>query len=309
MANDLGINLGRVFEISFNIGILTYFQHSKLQHFYGDVYLQPLSKLSLHKIQKAIANNFIDKSHQEIIGDWVKLFIQKGWTSGYSFVREYIEAAGWPTKSKIEIIYFQSDFHNENAFGIKDLERYAPDCYKEVLESQGFQNVDISRYMDAGEFLRADTLLLLRYLGKYRILVVDLSTFTTSAIHSVTDLNNIQSLVESLNTELNYVRSKSSFCGLGIDTGHSSDNNNKLNEIYSKELTRFFCAFKTKDKEAVKVIQACSYAWSFYKFMLSSGKILPTDELKFNCFGYSDRMINGIALTKKKTMLKIVWKY
>lgn len=300
MGNDLGINLGRVFEISFNIGILTYFQHSKLQHSYDDVYLEPLRKLSLHNIQKAIASNFIDKSHQEIIGSWVKLFIQKGWTSGYSFVREFIEASGWLIKSKIEIIYFQCDFYNDNAFGIKNLQRSSPECYKEILEIQGFENVDIIRYMDGGEFLKADTLLLLRYMGRYRILVVDLSTFTTSAIHSVTDLNNIQSLIESLNTELNYVRSKSSFCGLGIDTGNSSDNNNKLNEIYSKELTRFFCAFKTKDKEAVKVIQACSYAWSFYRFLLSSGKISQTDAVKFNCFGYSDRMINGIALSKEK---------
>lgn len=298
MTNDLGINLGRVFEISFNIGILTYFQHSNIQHSYGDVYLQALSKLYLHKIQQAIAKKFIDKSHQEIIGDWVKLFIQKGWTSGYSFIREYIEATGWRTKSKIEILYFQCDFYNDNAFGI--LEKDEIDSYKEVLASQRFENVDIIRYKDTGEFLKADTLLLTRYLGKYRILVIDLSTFTTSAIHSVTNLNNIQSLLESLNTELNYVRSKSSFCGLGIDTGNSSDKDNKLNEIYSKELTHYFCAFKTKDKEAVKVIQACSYAWSFYKFMLSSGKILATDAVKFNCFGYSDRMINGIALTKEK---------
>ncbi|MHC5933932.1 helicase-related protein [Nostoc sp.] len=298
MTNDLGINLGRVFEISFNIGILTYFQHSNIQHSYGDVYLQALSKLYLHKIQQAIAKKFIDKSHQEIIGDWVKLFIQKGWTSGYSFIREYIEATGWYTKSKIEILYFQCDFYNDNAFGILDKDEI--DSYKEVLESQGFENVDIIRYKETGEFLKADTLLLTRYLGKYRILVIDLSTFTTSAIHSVTDLNNIQSLLESLNTELNYVRSKSSFCGLGIDTGNSSDKDNKLNEIYSKELTHYFCAFKTKDKEAVKVIQACSYAWSFYKFMLSSGKILAADAVKFNCFGYSDRMINGIALTKEK---------
>ena len=64
-------------------------------------------------------------------------------------------------------------------------------------------------------------------------------------------------------------------------------------------MAQYFSAFKTKDKEAVKVIQACSYAWSFYKFLLSSGKIAPADAVKFNCFGYSDRMINGIALTKE----------
>ncbi|MDF5708285.1 MAG: helicase-related protein [Nostoc sp. S4] len=298
MADDLGINLGRVFEISFNIGILTYFQHSKFQHFYDDVYLKPLSSLYLHKIQQAITKNYINKSHKEIIGDWVKLFIQKGWTSGYSFIREYIEATGWRNKSKIEILYFQCDFYSDNSFGILDRDEII--CYKEILESQGFENVDIIRYKDTGEFLKADTLLLTRYLGKYRILTVDLSTFTTSAIHSVTDLNNIQTLQDSLCTELNYVRSKSSFCGLGIDTGNSSDKDNKLNEIYSKELVQYFSAFKTKDKEAVKVIQACSYAWSFYKFLLASGKISSTDPVKFNCFGYSDRMINGITLTKEK---------
>lgn len=293
MANDLGINLGRVFELGFNIGILTYFGQNDFQHSYGDIYQKPLSKLDLRKIQKAIAKNFIDKSHQDIIGKWVKLFIQKGWTSGYSFIREYIEATGWYRKSKIEILYFQCDFYNENSFNILDEDDIV--CYKEILKSQGFDNVDIPRYKQTGEFLKADTLLLARYKGKYRILVVDLSTFTTSAIHSVSDLNNIQTLQDSLCTELNYVRSKSNFCGLDIDTGNTS-------QIYTKELSRYFSAFQTKDKEAVKVIQASSYAWSFYQFLLSSNHILPTDTVTFNCFGYSDRMINGINLSKEDNL-------
>ena len=202
-----------------------------------------------------------------------------------------MEATGWYARRKIEILYFQCDFYNENSFNILDEDEIV--SYKKVLQSQGFENVDIPPYKEAGEFLKADTLLLARYKDKYRILVVDLSTFTTSAIHSVSDLNNIQELQDSLRTELNYVRSKSNFCGLDIDTGKSS-------EIYTKELSRYFSAFKTKDKEAVKVIQACSYAWSFYKFLLSSSRILPTDAVTFNCFGYSDRMINGINLTKEK---------
>lgn len=300
MGDDLGINLGRVFEISFNIGILTYFQHSELQHTYGDVYLRPLRQLYLRQIQKTIAKNFIDKSHQEIIGDWVKLFIQKGWTSGYSFIREYIETTGWRTKSKIEIIYYQCDFHNDNAFGLLDKDEIV--CYQDILEVQGFTNVDILRYKDTGEFLKADTLLLTRYSGKYRILVIDLSTFTTSAIHAIADLKNIQTLQEFLRTELNYVRSKSSFCELGLDTGNMNDRENKLNAIYSRELAQYFSAFKTKDKEAVKVVQACSYAWSFYNFLQESGKISSTDSVKFNCFGYSDRMINGLTLNQEKCL-------
>lgn len=297
MTDNLGINLGRVFEIGFNIGFLTYFQNSKFKSDYGDTYLKPLSQIYLHKIQQSIAKDYIDQSYKNIIGDWVKLFIQKGWTSGLSFVREYREATDWRIDSKIEILYFQCDFHNENAFGT--LDRDDNICYKEILDSQGFENVDINRYKNTGEFLKADTLLLTRYFDKYQILVVDLSTFTTSAIRSVTDLHNIQTLKDLLHTELNYVRSKSKFCGLSIDTGDSGDKDNKLNEIYSKDLAQYFSAFKTKDKEPVKVIQACSYAWSFYEFLLSSGKITPDKPVKFNCFGYSDRMINGIALTKE----------
>ena len=175
MADSLGINLGRVFEIGFNIGFLTYFQNSKFQHSYGDVYLKPLSQLHLHKIQQAIAKDFIDKSYKKIIADWVKLFLQKGWTSGINFVREYREATGWRADSKIQILYFQCDFYNENAFGTLDRDNNV--CYKEILETQGFANVDINGYKNTGEFLKADTLLLIRYFGKYRILVIDLSTF------------------------------------------------------------------------------------------------------------------------------------
>lgn len=212
---------------------------------------------------------------KKIIADWVKLFLQKGWILGLSFIREYREATGWRFDRKIEILYFQSYFYNENALGT--LEKDPIICYQEILSSQGFENVDINHYKGTGEFLKTDTLLLTRYLGEYRILVVDLSTFTTSAIHSVSNLNNIQTLKDLLRTELNYVCSKSNFCELDIDSGDSGNKDNRLNEIYSKDLSQYFSAFKTKDKESVKVIQACSYAWSFYKFLLSSGKITPID--------------------------------
>lgn len=284
MADNLGVNLGRVFEIGFNICFLSYFHNSKFHCSYSDIYRKPLSKIYMHKIQQAIARDYIDNSYKNIIGDWIKLFLQKGWTSGLSFVQEYREATGWRTDSKIEILYFQCDFYNENAFGI--LDRDTNVYHKEILESQGFKNVDVNRHKDTGEFLKADTLLLARYLGEYRILVIDLSTFTTSAIHSVVDLHNIQELKALLHTELNYLRSKSRFCELNIDTGDSGNKDNKLNDIYSKDLAQHFSAFKTKDKESAKVIQACSYAWSFYNFLLSSERITPCTPVKFNCFGY-----------------------
>lgn len=56
MANDLGINLGRVFELGFNIGILTYFGQNDFQYRYSNLYEEPLSKLYLREIQKAISS-------------------------------------------------------------------------------------------------------------------------------------------------------------------------------------------------------------------------------------------------------------
>ncbi len=296
MTHKLGIELGRVFEIGFNLGILTYFEQKPFKRSYGEVYQTPLSQLYLYQISQKLANenHYLDQADRNTISTWVKLFLQKGWTSGVSFIREYIEATGWKYAQEIEILYFQCDFYNDNCFNL--LEKSEQDAYRDILESQGFKNVDISRYKQTGEFLKADTLLLTRCFNQYRILVVDLSTFTTSAIYAIQNIKNIDTLKNLLKQELSYIRSKSQFCGLEIDTGKAQQQT-----IYSQKLERYFSAFATKDKEAVKVIQACSYAWSFYQFLLENSYLKVSDSVKFNCFGYSDRLINGISLTQDST--------
>lgn len=299
MNHKLGIELGRVFEIGFNVGILTYFEQKPFKRSYGEIYQTPLSQLYLYQMSQKLANenHYLDQADRNTISTWVKLFLQKGWTAGVSFIREYIEATGWKYSKEIEIQYFQCNFYNDNCFNL--LEKSEQDTYREILDSQGFQKVDISRYKQTGEFLKADTLLLTRCFNQSRILVVDLSTFTTSAIYAIQNIKNIDTLKDLLKQELYYIRSKSQFCGLEIDTGGSQHQN-----IYSEKLERYFSAFATKDKEAVKVIQACSYAWSFYQFLLENNYLKATDSIKFNCFGYSDRLINGISLTQDSTQVE-----
>ncbi|HAO13526.1 MAG TPA: helicase, partial [Planktothrix sp. UBA8407] len=297
MISQLGIQLGRIFEIGFNLGILTYFKQQQFKQSYQDIYVTPLSQIYLYKISEKLANesHHFDPSDRKTISTWVKLFLQKGWTSGVTFIREYREATGWKYDLEIEIVYFQCDFYNDNCLNL--IEKNENDAYREILETQGFNNVDIIRYKDTGEFLKADTLLLIRYRDQYRILVVDLSTFTTSAIYSIQDIKNIETLKNLLKQELNYIRSKSQFCGLEIDTGETNNY-----EVFSQKLERYFYAFSTKDKEAVKVIQSCSYAWSFYNFLLQSRHLKSSDIVKFNCFGYSDRLINGISLNSESSL-------
>lgn len=297
MISQLGIQLGRVFEIGFNLGILTYFKQQQFKQSYQDIYVTPLSQIYLYKISEKIANenHHFDPSDRQTISTWVKLFLQKGWTSGVTFIREYKEATGWKYDREIEIVYFQCDFYNDNCFNL--IEKTESAAYREVLETQGFNNVDIIHYKDTGEFLKADTLLLTRYRDQYRILVVDLSTFTTSAIYSIQNIKNIDTLKDLLKQELNYIRSKSQFCGLEIDTGETNNY-----QVFSQKLEQYFYAFTTKDKEAVKVIQACSYAWSFYDFLLKNCYLKSSDIVKFNCFGYSDRLINGISLNSESSL-------
>ena len=297
MTSKLGIQLGRIFEIGFNLGILTYFKQRQFKQSYQDIYVTPLSQIYLYKISEKLANenHYFDRSDRQTISTWVKLFLQKGWTSGVTFIREYREATGWKYDREIEIVYFQCDFYNDNCFNL--IEKTESDAYREVLETQGFNKVDIIHYKDTGEFLKADTLLLTRYRDQYRILVVDLSTFTTSAVYSIQNIKNIDTLKNLLKQELNYIRSKSQFCGLKIDTGETNNY-----QVFSQKLEQYFSAFSTKDKEAVKVIQAGSYAWSFYDFLLKNCYLKSGDIVKFNCFGYSDRLINGISLNSESSL-------
>ena len=294
---QLGIQLGRIFEIGFNLGILTYFKQRQFKQSYQDIYVTPLSQIYLYKISEKLANenHYFDRSDRQTISTWVKLFLQKGWTSGVTFIREYREATGWKYDREIEIVYFQCDFYNDNCLNL--IEKTENDAYRDVLETQGFNNVDIIHYKRTGEFLRADTLLLTRYRDQYRILVVDLSTFTTSAIYAIQDIKNIDTLKNLLKKELNYIRSKSQFCGLEIDMGEKNNY-----QVFSQKLYQYFSAFSTKDKEGVKVIQSCSYAWSFYNFLLQSRYLKSSDIVKFNCFGYSDRLINGISLNSESSL-------
>jgi predicted ribonuclease YlaK len=65
-------------------------------------------------------------------------------------------------------------------------------------------------------------------------------------------------------------------------------------------LKDYFKAFNYKDKETSKLIQAGSYAHSFYGFLLETGMISSDAEVLFNVVGYSDRTVNAISIRKDK---------
>jgi hypothetical protein len=95
-----------------------------------------------------------------------------------------------------------------------------------------------------------------------------------------------------LMTELGYFRSKGVFSDLSIDT--AADLSESL--VISPGLETYFTAFKRKDKESTKLIQAGSYVYDFYAFLQAQHILDHASSIHFNIVGYTDRNINAMSL-------------
>ncbi|CBN55086.1 MULTISPECIES: ATP-binding protein [Kamptonema] len=297
----IGEDLGRLFEVGFNIGILAYIQQENIPHNFGNLYRLDLQHLKLPKMTAEITReaNLLGSLDGKIVEKWSLYFIQKGFFSGLNFFREYIKSAGSKLQN-LKILYYQCSFSDANS--IRTYNKGQQKGFKEVLSQitnvqPDFANADIDllihRYSKKGEFLQADTLMLVQQRNDFRILCVDLSVFSPVLALSGVDLHEIEIMRKLLMREISYLRSKSVFSNLRIDTS-------TLGIDFSEDLKRYFTAFKYKDKESAKLIQAGSYAHSFYKFLQEKGIIPDNADVLFNVVGNSDRGISAISLRKDK---------
>ncbi|MEG5044982.1 helicase-related protein [Microcoleus sp. B4-C1] len=301
----IGEDFGRLFEVGFNIGILAYIQRENIAHNFGDSYRLDLQKLELPKMMAEITReaNLLGSLDAKIVEKWSLFFLQKGFIGGLNFFREYLTSTGWTLRLS-QILYFQCSLSCTNSIRTQnDDETEVFKAFKKVLSqfetaqpnfSDDEINSYIRRYKKKGEFLQADTLILLQNGKDFRILCVDLSVFTPPLTsEKVDNLNEIEVMRKSLLREISYLRSKSVFSNLRIDTS-------TLGIDFSEGLNRYFTAFKYKDKESAKLIQAGSYAHSFYGFLQTTGMIPDGAEVLLNVVGYSDRTISAISLRSDK---------
>lgn len=293
MKSKIAEDLGRLFEVGFNIGILACIKEKQIKHKFENLYLQELQQLEFPKMLRKITDKITSPLERKMAEKWSVFFLQKGFLSGLNFFREYLESTGWNEPNKLrrlEILYYQSCFCDESSIGtyVKGEKQW----FGEVL-SQFDQIDNVSQYIEdykgKGEFLRADTLILLRYGRQFRILCVDLSVFSMRTFDDVTDLNYLEIIRRSLRRDMNYLRSKSVFSKLRIDT-------ESCDVHFSEGLKSYFTAFKYDDKESAKLIQAGGYAYSFYEFLRETGILVDDSPLIFNAVGYSDRGISAMSV-------------
>ena len=300
MTAKIADNLGRLFEVGFNIGILSYIQQNNIKNQFGNLYRQELENLKFSQIKKRIIDKVVSKLNRELAEKWCQFFLQKGFLCGLNFFREYLKSWGCDENRKlqnVEILYYQCCFNGDNSIGTHEVN--SQQWFKDVLsqlENVEIISSDISKYKKTGEFLNADALILLKNKRQYRILCLDLSVF---AIHTDEDMENIDyvEIIRSLLLrDVNYIRSKSVFSSLRIDT-------ESLNLDFSPALQEYFTAFKYHDKESVKLIQAAGYIYSFCQFLQENAMIPDISKLVCNAVGYSDRSFNTISITAQNLQI------
>ncbi len=301
-------DLGRLFEIGFNTGLLAAIRHKKalVSHF-DDRYQHDLSHLSFPVLAEVMykRQGIVSSWDKGTLERWLLFFVQKGFLAGENFFAEYLQSfAHINPYTTREIVYLQCNFYGENSFGTytKNDQSVAQELM-EQFHQQGYTfswtDDNFRTYSSKGNFLKADTLLLLKVGKQWRILSVDESVFSINALAEATDLTSIEHIRRMLAREIHYVRSKSVFANLSFDT----DVETASTEIISGKLQHYFTAFKRKDKESAKFIQAASYAYSFYDFLTEKGILAANDEVILNVVGYTDRGMNAMTVRKEQIQL------
>ncbi|KYC36629.1 helicase [Scytonema hofmannii PCC 7110] len=303
MTFNIAEELGRLFEVGFNIGILAYIKEKQIKHRFGNLYLQELQQLKFPKMLKQIVSKTIGSLEREIVQKWSVFFLQKGFFCGLNFLGEYIRAIGWskPDKLKnIEILYHQCKFSGDNSIGTYE-NKNTEQWFKEVLRQfDTLTEEDIDRCVEQyvwkeldmgkkGEFVNADTLILLRNRKQLKIVCVDLSVFSIKTEEEIKNLDYIEIIRRLLIRDVNYLRSKSVFSQLSIDT-------ESLELDFSEDLKSYFTAFKYKDKESSKLIQAAGYLHSFYDFLKESHILQEETSVVLHAVGYSDRGLSTMSV-------------
>src|SRR5437879_851495 len=88
-----GEDLGRIFEIGFNTGLLAAIaQHPKVKHHFDDLYIKDLSHLQKQNLLSAIyqRTGVINQVDKEQVQRWVLYFTQKGYLAGVNLFSEYL---------------------------------------------------------------------------------------------------------------------------------------------------------------------------------------------------------------------------
>nr|BBH92372.1 hypothetical protein KTA_05710 [Thermogemmatispora argillosa] len=296
-------DMGRLFEIGFASGLLTGLsQQACLPQAIYEYYRQELAQLHFEPLYSQLSKRscVLSTWDREQLRYWALFILLRGYLGGLSFCQEFLEALAALHSAPPDILYLQCRFHGPNSLGTYDKKESL--AFAELLEQLRRRGYALppseqiyESYLGRGHFPQADLLLLLRQGRHWRLLSIDLSVFTVRRLSDARSLTSADEICQLLLRELGYMRTRSVFSNLSIDTDAALLSGQ---ELLASGLKHYFQAFSRQDKESYKLIQAASYAHSFYQF-LSFYHILPPEEsLTFHIIGYTDRGSNSMTLRR-----------
>ncbi|MDM8560230.1 helicase-related protein [Candidatus Parabeggiatoa sp. HSG14] len=325
--NILSDDFGLVFELGINVGILAGIRHltrqKKMRSTVHSLYFDELKKMKLNHVvsslqDKAKRNGVVDPNLLKKTETFIEYLIFLGVHKGFNFIVEYCqgmqnvidvfrnEPLDTPLNSPSRefqktdeptLLYYQCDL--QQLFNTNDYTRYELLTLKldQMFGQLGSQvKPDYQRYQDRGQFLNADIIMLFQLFDRYRVVVIDVGLFSVANINQVPDFNEVVTIKQRLVSTYNYLRQKTAFEHLNIDS-------DKAGIRFSPELKNYFEAFSRDDKDSYKMIQAGGYADSFVQCLKS---LLPLrfydDNLEVNAIGLTDRAYNATFISDKTDM-------
>ncbi|WP_376794162.1 helicase [Thermogemmatispora sp.] len=296
-----GEDMGRLFEIGFATGLLSALgQETCLTNPAYDYYRQELAQLHFESLYSKLSkrNSVFSSWDRDQLRLWALFILLRGYLGGRTFFQEFLEALTTSERATPELLYLQCRFHGPNSLGT--YEKKETQAFAGLLEQlrQHIPSLPASEqlyeaYRRRGQFPQADLLLLLRQGKGWRILCIDLSVFSVRSLGDAAKLTSVEAIQGLLLRELRYMRTRSAFTNLSIDTDTALVSGQ---ELLATGLKRYFYAFSRQDKESYKLIQAASYAYSFYRFLLRYKLLSQQDDITFHIIGYTDRGTNSMTL-------------
>ncbi|EDN70005.1 Helicase-like protein [Beggiatoa sp. PS] len=270
-----------------------------------------LNKVISRLLKKAERNGVVDQTTLKQTETFIEYLIFLGVHKGFNLIVEYGQSLpkviSTFRKNPLPIqndradepilLYYQCDlqqlFNSDSHLRYQSLIPKLDKMFKQL----GIQRKpDYERYQHRSQFLNADIILLFQLFDRYRVVVIDVGLFSVADIRHVPDLQDVQIIKQRLFSTYHYMREKTAFEHLNIDS-------DKTHLHFSPELAKYFEAFSRDDKDSYKMIQAGGYAHSFVQCLKA---LLPArfheDNLEVNAIGLTDRAYNATFITDKTDM-------
>ncbi len=325
MSHDLGIPeaFGYLFETSFALGCLSTISQQGIAHPYGNYYAQQLDNLTLPAIRQAaqrIGQVGTDQRHE--VADWVDYVLWHGLVAGYTFMQEFLDATVPSGRyTDVQLHYFQAHFANRNSLNthIMDESEEHVKILEPLLKQTGLSAPQVIReYQHKGHFLRADVLFLFECAATpeqraaarraaheghapdlqdsqrvWHLVALDVSRAAYGARNNqrLPSLRTPATWRSLLQRDVNYLSRKSAFASLSIASDPRS-----AATTFPEGLSTYFSLFAQQDRETLKLIQASSYAYSFFTF-LQSQSLLPKDTpIIAHAIGFTGHSANALTV-------------